>query len=251
MMKGREAQNRVPSCAVKRIGSRPVQHLICCGIPSNGAFLMLKLLPCLVIAASSCFLAAGSSSLCGEAGSQAMPTPEIFAPGIISGPANDGSPTFSPNGNTLFFTHSTAQWSIILESHRTRGHWSQPKVAPFSGEWADASPAFSPDGSYLVFVSIRPDPATPPDGKLYMASHIWRVDRAGSGWSAPVELPAAVNCFRGIFRPSIAADGSIYFTAASQATAPCLSGFRARTNKRSRTRSALRTGTTATPTSGV
>ena len=32
----------------------------------------------------------------------ALPVPEIFAPGIISGPANDGSPTFSPDGGTLF-----------------------------------------------------------------------------------------------------------------------------------------------------
>jgi len=32
----------------------------------------------------------------------ALPVPEVFAPGIISGPANDGSPTFSPDGGTLF-----------------------------------------------------------------------------------------------------------------------------------------------------
>jgi WD40-like Beta Propeller Repeat len=32
------------------------------------------------------------------------PTPQIFAPGVASGPANDGSPAFSPDGNTIFFT---------------------------------------------------------------------------------------------------------------------------------------------------
>jgi hypothetical protein len=36
------------------------------------------------------------------------PAPEIFAPGEISGPANDGAPTFSPDGNTLFFTRHSA-----------------------------------------------------------------------------------------------------------------------------------------------
>ena len=37
-------------------------------------------------------------------GSPALaPTPELFEPGIISGPADDGSPTFSPDGNTSLF----------------------------------------------------------------------------------------------------------------------------------------------------
>jgi WD40-like Beta Propeller Repeat len=53
------------------------------------------------------------------------PVPEIFAPGEISGPANDGAPTFSPDGNTLFFTRSTAQWTVIVESHKLNGHWSR------------------------------------------------------------------------------------------------------------------------------
>jgi hypothetical protein len=30
------------------------------------------------------------------------PTPQVFAPGVVSGPANDGSPAFSPDGNTIF-----------------------------------------------------------------------------------------------------------------------------------------------------
>jgi Tol biopolymer transport system component len=146
-----------------------------------------------------------------------LTSPEIFAPGIISGPANDGSPTFSPDGDTLFFTRSSAHWSIILESHRLQGRWSEPKVASFSGEWSDSSPALSPDGSYLVFVSVRPlaaDSAQAKQGSSSMASHIWRVNRVGSGWSAPVQLAESVNSFQWIFRPSVAADGSIYFTAA-------------------------------------
>jgi Tol biopolymer transport system component len=142
-----------------------------------------------------------------------LPAPEIFAPGVISGPANDGAPTFSPDGNMLLYTQSTAHWSIILESHRNAGAWSHPTVASFSGEWPDSSPAFSPDGSYVVFVSVRRVPAS---GNVaqHAESHIWRVDRKPDGWSVPVELPAAVNSFEQIFRPSVAADGTIYFTAA-------------------------------------
>jgi hypothetical protein len=36
---------------------------------------------------------------------------------------------------------------VIVESHQVDGHWTQPTLAPFSGEWPDSSPAMSPDGS--------------------------------------------------------------------------------------------------------
>lgn len=149
-----------------------------------------------------------------------LPVAQVFAPGVISGPANDGAPTFSPDGKELFFTRSATRWSIILESHRQEdGRWSKPAVAPFSGEWSDASPAFSPDGSYLIFVSVRRAPvassgAASGRGAGPAESHLWRTDRTNRGWSAPIELPEAVNCFPGIFRPSVASDGSVYFTAA-------------------------------------
>lgn len=154
-----------------------------------------------------------------SAPSSPLPAAQVFAPGVISGPANEGAPTFSPDGKQLFFTRSATRWSIILESHKQEdGAWSKPVVASFSGEWSDASPAFSPDGSYLIFVSVRPAPASsasaPSNSRArQVESHIWRVDRTNSGWSAPAELPEAVNCFPRIFRPSVASDGTVYFTA--------------------------------------
>jgi Tol biopolymer transport system component len=146
-------------------------------------------------------------------------SPQIFAPGVISGPANDGSPAFAPDGNTLFFTRSAAHWTIILESHKTVDHrtgesWSEPQVAPFSGEWPDSSPAMSPDGSFLVFNSLRPVAAAAsaenPQGAARVAN-LWRINRVRSGWSTPVRLPDTVNIGHSIWKPSIAADGSIYF----------------------------------------
>ncbi len=139
-----------------------------------------------------------------------LPQPVLFAPGTISGPANDGSPTFTPDGDTLFFTRSTATWSAIMESHRVHGAWAVPQLASFSGEWPDSSPSLAPDGSYLMFTSSRPrDPAKPSgqrDAQLY------RVTRRGDAWGTPEKLPAEVNVGPSIWKPSIAADGTIYFT---------------------------------------
>lgn len=134
-----------------------------------------------------------------------LSAPQIFAPGIVSGPANDGSPTFSPDGNTLFFTRSGASWGIILESDRVNGRWTTPRIAPFSGRWDDWAPEFSPDGRYLVFVSLRPASPTSAHANLY------RVDRTATGWSTPARLPQTVNIGPSIWKPSMAASGSIYF----------------------------------------
>jgi len=145
-------------------------------------------------------------------------SPQIFQPGVVSGPANDGAPTFTPDGKTIFFTRSGATWSTILESHQTGGRWSEPEIAPFSGEWPDQQPALAPDGSYLVFVSVRPTSpdsgqSAPASGTPVRAAHLWRVSRTSSGWSEPTQLPETVNFCTRIFKPTIAADGSIYFMA--------------------------------------
>ncbi|HET9030009.1 MAG TPA: hypothetical protein VFN49_07525, partial [Candidatus Aquilonibacter sp.] len=133
--------------------------------------------------------------------------PHVFAPGVVSGPADDGTPTFTPDGATLYFTRSGPSGSgTILVSHRTASGWSEPKTASFSGTWNDQHPAISPDGNQMVFVSTRPAPS-----QSVRAARIWSMTRTPWGWSAPVPLPETVNIGRAIFAPSVAADGTIYF----------------------------------------
>ncbi|GGA51713.1 TolB family protein [Dyella nitratireducens] len=141
--------------------------------------------------------------------------PQVFAPGVISGPAGEACPAFTPDGNTVYFDVG----SMILVSHREHGIWSKPDIAPFSGQWLDHDPTMSPDGSYLVFVSNRPVKpgadalAATVHGKVYpgRGGHLWRVDRKGGGWGTPMHLPDAVNASDRTYAPSIAADGSLYF----------------------------------------
>jgi hypothetical protein len=146
-------------------------------------------------------------------------SPQLFAPGVISGPADDLSPAFSPDGKELFFTRGNRSGSMIMESHLVGKDWSAPQIAPFSGEWSDLEPAMAPGGSFLVFASNRPAVAGGQaingnfNGKVFPAAggNLWRVDRQGGIWGKPYRLPASINQGDATFSPSISADGSIYF----------------------------------------
>lgn len=150
-------------------------------------------------------------------------TPTVLGPGVISGPANDAAATFTPDGRTVYFFRANGQDYDILSSHLHGARWSQPVIAPFSGHWRDLEATMAPDGSYLIFASSRPiDGGGKPidghwGGQLHpgRGGHLWRVDQRGDGWSAPVLLPATVNRFDSTFSPAIAADGSLYFMAAT------------------------------------
>lgn len=146
--------------------------------------------------------------------------PDVFAPGVVSGPANEDSAAFTPDGDTVFFDRINWPNAAIMVSHRVKGIWSAPTVAPFSGQWLDHDPAMAPDGSFLIFSSNRPDQeggkvldAVMANGKVQQGSggHLWRVDRKGHGWGQPVRLPDAVNSSTRTYAPAIAADGSVYF----------------------------------------
>jgi hypothetical protein len=167
---------------------------------------------CLEIAVAFC-------AVCGApvAAQQAQPT--VFAPGVISGSANDLSPAFMPDGRTVFFTRANSSQSVILVSHLSGGTWSKPEIAPFSGTWRDLEATMAPDGSYLIFASNRPATAGgKPLDAFYngaaqpgIGGNLWRVDRTANGWGEPHRLPDVVNSNGAIFSPSIAANGNLYF----------------------------------------
>lgn len=142
-----------------------------------------------------------------------LPAPAIFVPGVISGPGNDGTPTFSPDGRTLYFYRygTSPDSAVILESHHTAVGWSQPVPAPFSGPTSDRQPALSPDGRTLVYASRHLVPGGPGESPRPV-THLWRVIRTASGWSAPERLPDTVNISDRMHNPSLASNGDIYFT---------------------------------------
>ena len=165
--------------------------------------------------AGLCFVAAMSV----HAGLGQGSSPRLFAPGVISGPADDLSPAFMPDGKTVFFTRGNSSGSMIMESELVSGVWSTPHIASFSGRWSDLEPTMSPDGSFLVFASNRPSAGGEKaidgqfNGKVFpqAGGNLWRVDRKDGHWGEPYRLPETINHGTGTFSPSICSDGSIYF----------------------------------------
>jgi Tol biopolymer transport system component len=142
--------------------------------------------------------------------------PKLFAPGIVSTEFTETSATFTPDGKTVYFTRSDlAGDHTILTSTFRSGKWGTPDIASFSGVWRDAEPHICPDGSKLYFTSNRP-PApgaaalTTPRGSP--GSNIWYVEKKGNGWGEPVHIDGPINAVPSVFSPSVARNGTIYFS---------------------------------------
>ena len=133
-------------------------------------------------------------------------TPERFAPGIVTTPANEFGCCFSQDGREFYFTRydpklrqSTAIYVIRYDGVR----WSEPVIAPFSGRFYDAEPSMAPDGSRLFFISTRPS-------YDMQKVRIWSVVRTPKGWGTPevIGLPLSEKSKMG---PSVAANGNLYY----------------------------------------
>ncbi|MEI7035171.1 hypothetical protein [Fulvimonas yonginensis] len=155
---------------------------------------------------------------CGAAAT-GLAAPRLFAPGLVSGPGDEGAAAPTPDGTSVYFMRGNGDGWTLLEFHRDGARWSAPPPAPFPGRWRDLGPAMAPDGSHLLFVSNRP---THPCGALLglirggqrrtgMGMNLWRVDRKGAGRGRPVRLPDPVDRCSTTPAPSIAGDGSVYF----------------------------------------
>lgn len=141
---------------------------------------------------------------------QPITEPVIFAEGIISTRDYESSITFTPDGSVAYFVKSTPDLSfrVIVVSRFSKGRWSTPEVAPFSGQYSDTDPCLSPDGSKLFFASRRPVEGSTPRADF----DLWVVEKAKTGWSEPRRLDPPVNSDGQETSPSTTADGTLYFS---------------------------------------
>jgi hypothetical protein len=134
----------------------------------------------------------------------------LFAPGIISTGDYESHATFTPDGREMYFLKMApnfSRWTIFV-SRDNNGRWSQPEVAPFSGQFQDADPYITADGKHFYFISDRPVEA---DGERQSHHDIWVMDKTESGWSVPRHLPAPINSNADSYYPVALKNGTLYF----------------------------------------
>jgi len=132
--------------------------------------------------------------------------PERFAPALLAPFPFLGRIAFSPNGRECFFSVGDATYSTsrLFMTRFVDGAWSEPEVAPFTAGFEKArEPFLSADGNVLYFNATTKDTTTGMD--------IWKLERTGQGWGAPIRLPEPLNSEANDFCFSQVADGTIYF----------------------------------------
>jgi WD40-like Beta Propeller Repeat len=134
----------------------------------------------------------------------------LFAPGIISTGDYESHATFTPDGREMYFLKMApnfSRWTIFV-SRCNNGRWSEPKVAPFSGQFQDADPYITADGKHFYFISDRPIQT---GGERQSHHDIWVMDKTESTWSVPRHLPAPVNSDVDSYYPIALKNGTLYF----------------------------------------
>jgi hypothetical protein len=141
-------------------------------------------------------------------------TAELFAPGIVADIHHEHSAAiFSPAGDELYWTVvfmpiQSPLPAVIMRMGMENGRWTEPEVAPFSGQYSDDVGGFSPDGNRLYYSSRRPLPGeSEPNDK----ADIWYVERTPSGWSEPIWLDSPVNSENYESEPKITKRGNLYY----------------------------------------
>jgi Tol biopolymer transport system component len=139
-------------------------------------------------------------------------TPRIFGVGVFSTDAYDITPTFSPDGQTAFFTVSNPSYRrhTLLVSNFRNGKWQTPEVAPFSGQWSDADPFMSHDGSKLYFISNRPITGTTPKRDF----DIYVVEKTSTGWGEPKNIGEPINTDASELYVTLTKSGNLYYVTA-------------------------------------
>jgi hypothetical protein len=130
--------------------------------------------------------------------------PAVFASGIVSTETTieHGSPTFSPDGNEVFWQANSLDHKIIhcLTMKRIGNLWTCPQITPY-----DSSPVFSPDGKRLYYLPFGEENGEK-DGPHF-------VEREDNQWSQPVcmDLIKRFPEIKAIYNHSFTNNGTLYF----------------------------------------
>jgi hypothetical protein len=146
---------------------------------------------------------------------ETVPSPEVFAPGVVSDEREQYRITFTLSGDTAYFGAGEGFFPQTREAHidrsiRIGGEWQMPEVASFSGHYSDIDPFITPDGRHLYFSSIRPTgSASDAEDSTGDVVDLWRVPREEGRWGSPERL--AISTPADDLYPSLDQHGNLYF----------------------------------------
>ena len=155
-------------------------------------------------------------------------TPPTRFSKILNTKFHESTSTFSPDGNTVYFTrnnYTAKQYASsknginklkIYRSRKGKDKWSEAEELPFNDdEYSAAHPTLSRDGKKLYFASDRP-------GTVGL-SDIWVVDVLDDGtFSEPENLGRPINTEGRESFPFLSDTGTLYFASDGH---PGLGGF--------------------------
>ena len=138
---------------------------------------------------------------------------ELFSANLLDANANEGTPAFSKDGNTMVFARGNSGKSKdpspdvdLYISTKRDGNWSAPERLAISDSigW-DGSPAFSRDGKTLYFSSNRRG------GKGGLDLYRAPMDNSGR-FGRPINLGSTINTRGNELFPYVSEDGKLYFS---------------------------------------
>lgn len=136
--------------------------------------------------------------------------PKVFTPNIVSTGMAEINAVFSPDYKEFYYSILMPNRNFVIIQMKYDGkQWSQPEVAPFSGNYPDADPFITCDGKWLYFISKRPINETDTIKKDW---DIWRVSKTPDSWSEPERLDSTINSTEDDTYPSLSANGTLYFS---------------------------------------
>jgi len=139
--------------------------------------------------------------------------PELFAPGLVSTGLNERDILFSADGRTLWYGVMAQGLVTILETRLEAGRWTEPATVPFHTDPAFAcfEPTLSADGKTVLMLANRAAPGQE-QGTGWANQNIHLARLVDGRWSEPVALPGPVTTAGAEYFPSLAADGTLYFS---------------------------------------
>ncbi len=131
--------------------------------------------------------------------------------GDINTDFDEGTVSFSADGRTMFFTRcyvekGESRGAQICSVTRSGGKWGKVIDIKLSADssLSFAHPTLSPDDRFLYFVSDMPGG--------YGGKDIWRSEKNGNQYGAPVNLGPSINTPGDEMFPYMREDGTLYFS---------------------------------------